>query len=57
MVKCPKCKSNDYEVIYIDDYSYYGDEITVLVKAHCCKCKKEFWAKEFFIFDSAKNVL
>jgi hypothetical protein len=57
MVKCPKCKSEDYEEIYIDDYSYYGDEITILIKARCCECKKEFWVKEFFTFDNAKNVL
>lgn len=57
MVKCPKCKSEDYEEVYVDDYSYYGDEITVLIKARCCECKKEFWVKEFFTFDGAKNVL
>ncbi len=57
MVKCPKCKSEDYEVNYIEDYSYEGDEIIVLTKAQCCECKKEFWIKEFFTFDNAENVL
>ena len=57
MVKCPKCKSDDYEVNYIEDYSYEGDKIIVLTKVHCCECEKEFWVKEFFTFDDAKNVL
>lgn len=57
MVKCPKCNSDDYEIDYIEDYTYKGDEIIILAKAHCCECKKEFWVKEFFTFDDAKNVL
>ena len=57
MVKCPKCKSDDYEVNYIEDYSYEGNEIIVLTKACCCDCKKEFWVKEFFTFSDAKYVL
>lgn len=56
MVRCPKCKSDDYEINYIEDYSYEGDKIIVLAKTHCCECEKEFWVKEFFTFDSAKNV-
>ena len=57
MVKCPKCKSDDYEVNYIEDYSYQGDEIITLTNVRCCKCNKEFWVKEFFTFSDAKNVL
>ncbi len=57
MVKCPKCKSDDYEVNYIEDYSYEGYKIIVLAKAHCCECGEKFWIREFFTYDSAKNVL
>lgn len=57
MVKCPKCKSEDYEEIYVEDYSYECDEIITLTKARCCECGEEFWVREFFTFDSAKNIL
>ena len=57
MVKCPKCQSDDYEVNYIEDYSYEGDEIITLTNVRCCECNKEFWVKEFFTFNSAKNIL
>lgn len=57
MVKCPKCKSEDYEVKYIGDYNYQGDEIITLANVRCCECNKEFWVKEFFTFSDAKYVL
>lgn len=57
MAKCPKCKSDSYEVYYIEDYSYEGDEIITLTKARCCECGKEFYVREIFTFDGAENVL
>lgn len=57
MIKCSKCKSDDYDVLYIEDYEYHADEIIVLVKARCCNCDKEFWVKETFLYSEAENVL
>ena len=57
MVKCPKCKSDDYDVVYLDDYTYKGNEICVLVRAKCCECNHEFWVTEHFIFKSAENTI
>ena len=54
MVKCPKCKSEEYEVNYIEDYSYEGDEIITLTKARCNECENEFWIREFFTFEGAE---
>ena len=56
MAKCKNCNSKDYEIIYIEEYNYNGDCITVLAKARCCECEKEFWVKEYFNFDDSKNV-
>ena len=56
MAKCKKCNSEDYEIIYIEEYDYNGDYIRVLAKARCCKCGKEFWVREYFDFDDSKNV-
>ena len=57
MVRCPKCKSDDYETSYVEDYSYDGDEVSALVRARCCECNHEFWVTEHFSFDTAENTL
>lgn len=57
MVKCPKCKSDDYDVLYIEECAYKGSEIITLVKVKCCECGKEFWVTEYFVFDTANNTL
>lgn len=57
MVKCPKCKSEDYEVNYVGDYNYQGDEIITLANVRCCECDKEFWIREFFTFSDGEYVL
>jgi YgiT-type zinc finger domain-containing protein len=56
MAKCKNCNSEDYEIIYIEEYDYNGDYIRVLAKARCCECGKEFWVREYFDFDDSKNV-
>ena len=56
MAKCKNCNSEDYEIIYIEEYDYNGDYIRVLAKARCCGCGKEFWVREYFDFDDSKNV-
>lgn len=57
VAKCQICKSDDYEILYIEDYAYHGDFIIVLAKAHCCNCGAEFWVKEYFDFGKSKNIL
>ena len=57
MTRCPKCKSEDYEVYFIADDEYHGDEVVVLLKANCCNCNTKFWVKETFTFTETENVL
>ena len=57
MVKCPKCKSDDYETLYIEDTSYEGNEMVVLIKARCANCDNKYWVREFFNYSHADNVL
>jgi len=56
MVRCPKCKCEDYEVIFIEGYDYEGDSVTADVEVECSECGKKFWIKERFKFKSAKNA-
>lgn len=56
LAKCPKCKSDDYEVQYVDDCNFHGDYMTALAKARCCQCDKEFWVREYFNFDRSETV-
>ena len=57
MTRCPKCKSEDYEVYFIADDEYHGNEVVVLLKANCCDCNTKFWVKETFTFTETENVL
>lgn len=57
MVRCPKCASDDYDVVYIEDYTYKGDEVSILVKAKCCECSEEYWVTEHFDFGTSENTL
>ena len=56
MVRCPKCKDDDYEIIYIEDYTYEGNDVIVFAKARCCKFNNQFFVREFFDFISGENV-
>lgn len=56
MVKCPKCKCDEYDILYVEDYDYAEDFIVVTVKAKCLECGEEFWVKQLFNFESAKNI-
>ena len=56
IAKCKKCKSDDYEIIHIENYEYEGDCISMLAKVRCCECGNEFYVKEFFDFSSSERV-
>lgn len=55
MVKCPKCGSDDYDVLFIEDWEYNSNGAIAHVKAKCENCEKEFWVKELFKFKDAIN--
>ena len=56
MAECKNCGCDDYEVIYIEEYEYCGDYISMLAKARCCECGEEFWIREYFDFDRSNRV-
>lgn len=56
MVKCPKCKCEEYEILYSDGYDFDEDNIRVSVRVECTECGKKFWVEELYKFKSARNV-
>lgn len=56
MAKCPKCNCEDYDVIYIEDHDYIGDEIILTVKVKCNDCGEEFWVREKYEFKNSTNI-
>ena len=57
MAKCPKCNSDNYDTLYMEDVNFYdGDYATILVKAECFDCGKKFWVEEFYTYDKTENV-
>ncbi len=56
MVHCPNCKSEDYEIRYIEEDLYHGDTVDVISNVECSDCGTHFWVMETFKFDNAKNI-
>lgn len=57
MVRCPKCGSEDYAILYIDEHDEASDGEGLLrfSKVKCNDCRKRFFIKETFKFVDAEN--
>lgn len=54
--KCPKCDSEDYNILFIEGWEYkcFG-VVTALMKVKCDDCGNEFWVRENYEFESSVN--
>ena len=55
MVRCPKCKSEDYTISYIDEYDGDDNEVYRFSKVKCDDCGSRFFIKETFKFVDDEN--
>lgn len=55
MVRCPKCKSEYYTIIYIDEYDGNDNKLFRFSKVKCDDCGGRFFIKETFKFEKDEN--
>jgi DNA-directed RNA polymerase subunit RPC12/RpoP len=55
MVKCPKCGSEYYTILYIDEHDGDNDLIYRFSKVKCDDCGSRFFIKETFKFVDDEN--
>ena len=55
MVKCPRCKSEYYTIVYIEDYDENDDDIIRFSEVECEDCHAKFTIREIFTFIRDEN--